>query len=172
VYSVLNISFTITITGTGSGSLSHAILRAIAPKGHLHTFDFHQQRVEIVTKEFADHGLGDSVTVRQRDACKDGFDLVDTADAVFLDLPSPWLAVPHAAKALKQNGGRICSFSPCIEQVQKTCDSLIELGFQSIDTFECLQREFQIKNMTLPEVNDYSNFSFDPDTPAATAPEV
>ena len=90
--------------GTGSGSLSHAILRAVKPKGHLHTFDFHQQRVEIVRKEFEDHGLGQYVTVKQRDVCKEGFDLENVATAVFLDLPSPWLAVPHAARALLKSG--------------------------------------------------------------------
>ena len=35
-----------TIIGTGSGSLSHSIVRAIKPTGHLHTFDFHEKRVE------------------------------------------------------------------------------------------------------------------------------
>lgn len=80
------------------------------PTGHLHTFDFHQQRVEIVTKEFSDHGLGEFVTVKQRDACKDGYDMEDKADAVFLDLPSPWLVVSHAAKTLKKSGKILCSF--------------------------------------------------------------
>jgi len=36
-----------SLTGTGSGSLSHAILRTIAPNGHLYTSDFHQQRVHL-----------------------------------------------------------------------------------------------------------------------------
>jgi tRNA (adenine57-N1/adenine58-N1)-methyltransferase catalytic subunit len=54
-----------------------------------------------------------------RDAYNDGF-LVDDhleenqADAVFLDLPSPWLAVPHVKKILKR-GSKVCNFSPCIE---------------------------------------------------------
>jgi tRNA A58 N-methylase Trm61 len=36
-----------------------------------------------------------------RDVCEEGFDLIDTADAVFLDLPHPWKVVPHAKIALK-----------------------------------------------------------------------
>lgn len=50
-------------SGTGSGSLSHSFLRAIKPLGHLHTFDFHEQRCDIARQEFTSHGLGDYVTV-------------------------------------------------------------------------------------------------------------
>ncbi len=39
-------------SGTGSASLSHALIRTIYPSGHLHTFEFHQQRSEIARKEF------------------------------------------------------------------------------------------------------------------------
>ena len=96
-------SFRFIITGTGSASLSHAVLRTIAPTGHLHTYDFHEQRVKTARDEFVAHGFDDSiVTASQRDVCADGFDVdVATADAVFLDLPSPWLAIPFAARCLK-----------------------------------------------------------------------
>ena len=91
------------IAGTGSASLSHAILRTIAPNGHLHTLDFHEQRVKRALDEFMDHGFDETlVTARLRDVCTDGFDIDSaTADAVFLDLPSPWLAIPFATKCLK-----------------------------------------------------------------------
>jgi len=138
-------------SGTGSGSLSHSIIRTIAPTGHLHTFDFHEQRVETARQEFSKHGLGDMVTCISRDVCGNGFNLENKADAVFLDLPHPWEAVPHAKTAIKMTGGRICSFSPCIEQVQKTCESLKACGFNEISTLECLLREFQVKKITLPE---------------------
>ena len=67
--------------------------------------------------EFTRHGLGDRVTVSHRDVCVDGLGVEGVADAVFLDLPKPWEALPHAVSAMKMSGGRICSFSPCIEQV-------------------------------------------------------
>lgn len=51
-------------SGTGSGSLSHAFLRAVKPHGHLHTFDFHEQRCEIAREEFKRHGIDEYVTVR------------------------------------------------------------------------------------------------------------
>ena len=90
--------------GTGSGSLSHAILRTIAPSGYLHTFDFHEKRVEQAQQEFAEHGFGDLVTVKQRDVCNNGFDLNHIADAVFLDLPNPWEALQSAKSAMKNEG--------------------------------------------------------------------
>ncbi len=146
-------------SGTGSGSLSHSILRTIAPNGHLHTFDFHQKRVEAASKEFEDHGLRDLVTAKHGDACADGFGLENVADAVFLDLPHPWDAIPHAKKAMKRStGGRICSFSPCIEQVQKAAQKMKELGFIEISTLECLIREFLVRRSSMPTY-DHSKVS-------------
>lgn len=138
-------------SGTGSGSLSHALIRSIKPYGHLYTFDFHQERVLTAQKEFEEHGLAKFVTVSHRDVCTNGFgdNLNGVADAVFLDLPHPWLAIPHATKCIKESGGRICSFSPCIEQVQKTCLAFSELGYQEIQTLEVLQTQYSIQTRSL-----------------------
>lgn len=93
-------------SGTGSGSLSHSFLRAVKPYGHLHTFDFHEMRCDIAREEFELHGICDNVTVYHRDVCANGFTdvLNGKVDAVFLDLPAPQLAVPHALRALKESG--------------------------------------------------------------------
>ncbi|XP_044258618.1 tRNA (adenine(58)-N(1))-methyltransferase catalytic subunit TRMT61A [Tribolium madens] len=139
-------------SGTGSGSLSHALIRAVKPSGHLYTFDFHENRVKLVQEEFAQHGLSDYVTVNQRDVCSNGFgdELENKADSVFLDLPHPWQAIPHTLNVIKETGGRICSFSPCIEQVQKSCEVLSKLGFQEIQTMEVLQTSYSVQTRKLP----------------------
>ncbi|RMZ96371.1 tRNA (adenine(58)-N(1))-methyltransferase catalytic subunit TRMT61A [Brachionus plicatilis] len=138
-------------SGTGSASLSHALIRTVYPTGHLHTFEFHQQRSEAASKEFKDHEVSDYVSVYHRDVCAQGFGVEDLADAVFLDLPSPWKALESAKRALKKEGGRICSFSPCIEQVQKTSLELSKLGFVNVFTVESLRRILSVKKYDLPD---------------------
>ena len=52
------------------------------------------------------------------------------ANAVFLDLPAPWEAIASAKAAfLKHRTGKICTFSPCIEQVARSVEALNENGF-------------------------------------------
>lgn len=72
----------------------------------MYSFDFHETRVSIAEVEFRNHGLSPVVSVSQRDVCRDGYgeSMMYVADAVFLDLPLPWEAIPHAVKAIKENG--------------------------------------------------------------------
>ncbi|XP_063623743.1 tRNA (adenine(58)-N(1))-methyltransferase catalytic subunit TRMT61A [Cydia splendana] len=143
--------------GTGSGSLTHALIRRVRPHGHVHTFDFHEHRAKIARDEFEAHGIAEYVTAKHRDVLEQGFgeEQNGKADAVFLDLPAPWLGVPHAVAAMKENGGRFCSFSPCIEQVQRTCLALTSNGFQELATLEVLQTEIKVTRRTIP-VRDLS----------------
>lgn len=74
------------------------------------------------------------------------------ADAVFLDLPEPWLAVKHAQFVLKP-GRTVCSYSPCIEQVSQTCDQLRKCGFHSIRMMEVRQRPFDGRLMAIENLD-------------------
>ncbi|KAK8737338.1 hypothetical protein OTU49_004451 [Cherax quadricarinatus] len=139
--------------GTGSGSVSHALLRTIGPTGKLYTCDFHKERAQVALDEFTRHGFGERVDVSHRDVYVEGLGVKGIANAVFLDLPKPWEALPHALSAIKDSGGRICSFSPCIEQVSRACELMASIGLQEITTLECLAREFQVKYISLPVIS-------------------
>ena len=79
--------------------------------------------------EFESHGLT-NVRLAHRNVCKDGFGSVTGVEAVFLDLPAPWEAIPHVMKVIRHDViVKICCFSPCIEQVTKTCSALRAAGF-------------------------------------------
>ena len=60
-------------------------------------------------EEFKAHDIEAYVTASCRDVCKNGFgvEVEGKADAVFLDLPHPWEAIPHAKAALKRTGQRL-----------------------------------------------------------------
>ena len=148
-------------SGTGSGSLTHSLARAVAPTGHVHTFEYHEERANVAREEFCDHGIDDIVSVSRRDIEGLGFpkELRNKADGVFLDLPGPWKVVTSAAACLRV-GGVLCSFSPCIEQVQKTCTGLRELGFYGIETMEVILRPYDVREEFLRD------FSMDADTKA------
>jgi len=142
-------------SGTGSGSLSHSILRTIAPSGHLHTVEFHEKRSVQAREEFNLHGYENNCTVYNHDVTAKGFPVTNAADAVFLDIPNPHLAVQHAMNALKKSGSRFCSFSPCMEQVQRTCELLHEpaRGFSEIITIELVNNSYNVKRINMPIAN-------------------
>jgi tRNA (adenine57-N1/adenine58-N1)-methyltransferase len=179
--------------GAGSGSFTHASARAIyngypdelngLPKkkrklGKVWSFEFHEQRHEKLQKEIQDHGLEGVVQITHRDVCEGGF-LVDgespKAESIFLDLPAPWLALPHLARSAPPTSKignshangindeppleskpfvsplnpntpvQICTFSPCIEQVQRTVSAMRQLGWVDISMVEVAAKRLEIR---------------------------
>ncbi|MCJ1294620.1 tRNA (adenine-N(1)-)-methyltransferase catalytic subunit trm61 [Xylographa carneopallida] len=224
--------------GAGSGSFTHAAARAVyngssdvatqtndqarrvigeKRLGKVWSFEFHEQRVEKLKEEIRDHGLDDFVEITHRDVCADGFsvfkDGVQTvqAEAIFLDLPAPWIALKYLTRAScspragprehesldppnvnakknsasrppdsERNDGeylettsphippdpdfrtlsssqelpsplsplspiRICTFSPCIEQVQSTIRALHSLSYTAIETVEIAAKRIEVR---------------------------
>lgn len=138
--------------GTGSGSFTHALSRTVASSGQLFTYEFHEPRYKEAQQEILDHKLG-NVTITHRDVCNDGFKLDLSASegeghldatAVFLDLPSPWLAIPHLKSVISiSRGVSICCFSPCIEQVTRTVETLKKEGWQHIEMVEVSAKKWE-----------------------------
>jgi tRNA (adenine57-N1/adenine58-N1)-methyltransferase len=137
-------------SGTGSASLTHALVRAVAPHGHVYTFEFNEARAVAAAREIREHGLSHLCTVTHRDVERSGFpaSLAGCCDAAFLDLPGPWKCIPSVARSLRPDGVA-CSFSPCIEQVQRACEALEKEGFGDAQTVELLGREHDVEARTV-----------------------
>ncbi|UCE44010.1 MAG: tRNA (adenine-N1)-methyltransferase [Candidatus Bathyarchaeota archaeon] len=127
-------------SGTGAGALTTAIAYHIRPTGHVYTYEIRPEFIELAEKNLERAGVSEYVTIKNKDVTE-GIDETEM-DAVLLDLATPWLVIPHAYKALG-GSGLLVSFSPTIDQVQKTAEALKESGFVDIQTIECLMRGMQ-----------------------------
>ncbi|KAJ6053481.1 uncharacterized protein N7446_009493 [Penicillium canescens] len=164
---------TVIEAGAGSGSFTHAAVRAVfngypetaqANKrrrlGKVCSFEFHEQRVGKIQAELKDHGLDGLVEVTHRDVYEDGFLLGDPktgqspkANAIFLDLPAPWLALKHLTRnppsgesALDPSSPiYLCTFSPCLEQAERTIRTMRQLSWLNISMVEVAQRRIDVR---------------------------
>ncbi|KAJ5482622.1 hypothetical protein N7475_001434 [Penicillium sp. IBT 31633x] len=165
---------TVIEAGAGSGSFTHASARAVFngyPEleqmtkrrrlGKVCSFEFHEQRVGKVQQELRDHGLDGIVEATHRDVYEDGFLLGDPktgkspkANAIFLDLPAPWLALKHLVRnppdgresALDpESPAYLCTFSPCLEQAERTIRTMRQLSWLNISMVEVAQRRLDVK---------------------------
>ena len=133
--------------GTGSGALSHAIARSIGDSGHLFTYEFNAERAKMAAEEFRANGLEYCITCQCADVCDPnwcypGLDN-GTIDAVIFDVPQPWDAIPRIGQIIRP-GGRLCTFSPCIEQISSTMQVLAENGFTRAEVVEVLYRNYAV----------------------------
>lgn len=134
-------------SGTGSGAATTVFARAVAPQGKVLSFEFHEERALAAREDMKLLGLDNIVNVFVGvDVMKNGFKTVEDGfvDAVFLDLPAPYDMIDETARVLKSNGS-MCSFSPCIEQVKKTCERLRDGPFHSIRTITCPLKTYETK---------------------------
>ena len=152
-------------SGTGSGCLSVNMSSMLSRgKGHLYTFEFNKERVDKLKDLFKLLKLDKTITITHRDVIQDGFELEEKdlenkshkkCGSMFIDLPSPWLAIKHAKKVLA-SGAYFVSFSPCIEQINQTMKAMKENNFIELRMFECLYRTFSYARTTqvkIPIIN-------------------
>jgi len=140
---------TVVEAGTGTGALTIAVLRAVGPGGHVTTYELRPEFSE-AAREAIEESLGGVPANLELKVADVYLGIAERAvDRVLLDLPEPWQAVPHAAKALRP-GGIIFAHCPNVSQVQRFCDGLRETGgFGLIETIELLERSWTVRGRSL-----------------------
>lgn len=130
--------------GLGSGGLTLVLLRAVGPAGEVISYDVRDASLRKGQANVAAwYGAAPAHhVVREQDATEA---IVDAdLDRIVLDLPEPWLVVPHARGALRP-GGILIAFLPTVMQVHELTNALRDTGcFAAIETLETMQRAWQV----------------------------
>ncbi len=135
--------------GTGSGALTSYLASHVRVSGRVYTYEVRAEFQENARRNLEKLGLQDYVEMKLKDLTE-GID-ESNLDSVVLDMATPWLVVGEACRALKV-GGRFVSFSPTINQVEKTVDELGRHPFVNVKTIELIMRTYKVKvNETRPD---------------------
>ncbi len=128
--------------GTGSGAMTAALANTVRPNGHVYTYEIRQDMAAVAHKNLVRTDLLQYVTMKIKDA-RLGFD-EEEMDAVFLDLAEPWEVIPSGRRSLS-SGAHLASFSPTINQVEKTVQALNTNSFIDVRTLECFVRDIKVE---------------------------
>ena len=128
--------------GTGSGALTSLLGYHVSPNGTVYSYEIREDFANAAKQNLEKMGLTGVIQVKQRDILE-GIKEQDV-DAVVLDLAVPWDVVPHAYSAMR-GGGVLVSFSPTIEQTQRTVEALFASHFIEIETRELIEREILVR---------------------------
>ena len=136
--------------GTGSGALTSYMATHVSPNGKVYTYEIREDFQENAKKNLEKLKLLECVEFKLKDIMT-GIDEKDV-DAVVLDMATPWQVVGIAYNALRF-GGRLVSFSPTINQVEKTVEELRRSGYVNVKALELIMRTYKVKiNETRPDM--------------------
>jgi len=130
--------------GSGSGSLTVLLSRIVGSQGRVYSFERRPEHQEIAIANVKKFGRPENVEFLLRDPIAEGGFGVGEVDAIFVDIPTPWMIISQVWDALRP-GGHVGFLSPNIEQVQTTVKRLEETGFVRIRTLETWTRGIRVK---------------------------
>ncbi len=127
--------------GTGSGGLTLVFAQAVGPTGCVYSYEARPEMQQLAQKNLEQLGLSDCVEFKLRDIAE-GFDEHD-ADALFLDVPTPWDYLSQAHAALSGSGFFGCIL-PTTNQVSRLIGALEQANFGFIEVEELLLRPYKV----------------------------
>lgn len=126
--------------GSGSGTLTMAMSWFSGESGHVFTYEARPEFYKLAARNLAWAGLGRNVTQYNRDIAE-GFDQTD-ADALFLDVRTPWEYLDNALAAVKP-GARFAFFVPTVNQVSDLLKAMEPRPFADTEVEEVLVRRWK-----------------------------
>ncbi len=126
--------------GSGSGSLTVALSWFSGERGHVYTYEARQEFYDLCKRNLEWAGVGQNVTQHLRDVAE-GFEQTD-ADALFLDVRTPWEYLGHVAEAVKP-GAPLAFLVPTVDQVALLLKGMETGPFFDVEVEEILVRAWK-----------------------------
>ena len=129
-------------SGTGSGALTSSILSMTGnPSGYI-GIDHNPKSIRI-TKENIQRLNGFDIEIIEHEFST--YEGNGTKyDAIFLDLPEPWMNVAKQREFL-ESGKRVVTYLPNYDQVEKNVLEYEKQGFFHLETVELIRREILVR---------------------------
>ncbi len=128
--------------GIGSGAFTILLSQMVGPQGMVYSFDRREDFLNNALSNISRLGYPERVSA---DILHAGEPFpVSRVDAVFLDLPNPWVAVPAAHRALAP-GRPLALIVPNAEQLKEAVKSLENTGFTSPECTELMERKMLVR---------------------------
>ena len=127
--------------GGGSGGLGCFLAKICR---QVISYEIKEDHVKIIEKNISRLGI-DNQIVKLKDM-SEGID-EKNIDVVIIDLPSPWIAIDAAKKAVRP-GGFIISYSPNTTQVNEMCNQVEQdSDLIQVSTHEIIDREWVVSGL-------------------------
>lgn len=127
--------------GTGSGSLTTAMSWFAGETGQIHTFEAREEFQALARRNLNWANVGQNVTMYNHDIAQ-GFLEVTEADALFLDVRTPWEYLHHIPKAVC-SGAMLGFLLPTVDQVSKLLLGLEQGPYTDVEVVEILVRHWK-----------------------------
>jgi tRNA (adenine57-N1/adenine58-N1)-methyltransferase len=126
--------------GCGSGSLTLALAWFVGPQGKVVSLERRPEFAGLCAKNLSKVGLLDRVDIREQDV-EQGFGQPE-ADAVFIDLRTPWDYLDQIAAGVK-NGHPVGFLLPTMNQVTALLQAMQDTAFTETEVVEILVRHYK-----------------------------
>ncbi|MBQ7586273.1 MAG: tRNA (adenine-N1)-methyltransferase [Desulfovibrionaceae bacterium] len=131
---------TIVEAGSGSGGLTIALSYFCGPTGRVITHEAREEFVKLTRRNLEWAGVGDNVELHHKDISQ-GFE-AQNADALFLDVRTPWLYLDQALGCVRK-GATLGFLLPTVDQVKELLLALERKPVANIEVMELLKRNWK-----------------------------
>ncbi|MFA5943029.1 MAG: tRNA (adenine-N1)-methyltransferase [Candidatus Thermoplasmatota archaeon] len=132
-------------SGIGSAGLTIPLCWAVGAAGQIVVQELRDEFAEWGRANVVKAGLGARLEVHVGDLTQGlAAAIRGPFDAVVLDQPEPWRAIPHLLPTLAP-GATIACYTPQVSQMEETSRTLTASGFAAVRQLELIERGWEVK---------------------------